>query len=310
MQEKVYVIGHKSPDLDSVAAAISYANFKNKLENTKKYSPAVAGEINKETEYLLDKFGFKIPEKIENVNGKKFILVDHNESAQSIPGMEEAEIIEVLDHHKVDFKYSEPIMFKVFPWGASASIIAHCYFTKKIEIDKNLAGLMLGAILVDTVITKSPTCTEKDKEIIEKLAELAEIEDWKDYGMNIFKVRSTVSKLSPEEIIKSDFKDFNFKAGKFGVGQVETVDLEEVEELYDELLEGLQKIKKEGDYHSVVLFVTDIINEGSQFLIATDDQVNIEKALGAKLDKGMVYLKGVISRKKQVAPKFTEVFDK
>jgi manganese-dependent inorganic pyrophosphatase len=308
--EKVYVIGHKSPDLDSVAAAISYANFKNQLENTKKYIPRVAGDINNETKYLLDKFGFDVPEKLESAKGKKFILVDHNESAQSIDGMEEAEIVEVLDHHKVDFKYSEPIMFKVFPWGASASIIAHCYFMKEIEIDKKLAGLMLGAILVDTVITKSPTCIEKDKEIIEKLAKLAEIEDWKGYGMTIFKVRSTVSSLSVEEIIKSDFKDFEFKAGKFGVGQVETVDLGEFEKMYDELLDGLEKIKKTNNYHSVILFVTDIINEGSQFLVSTDDKDGVEKALGAELSEGMVYLKGVMSRKKQVAPKFTEIFDK
>ena len=308
--EKIYVIGHKSPDLDSVVGAISYANFKNKLEDTEKYLPAIAGKANKETEYLLNKFGIKAPELLENAKGKNIILVDHNEASQSVDGIEEAKIVEVLDHHKVDFKYGEPIMFKVFPWGASASIIAHCYFMKKIEIEKKLAGLMLGAILVDTVITKSPTCTEKDKEIIEKLAEIAEVSDWKDYGMTIFKVRSTVSELSTEEIIKSDFKDFEFKSGKFGVGQVETVNLEEFEELYEDLLEGLEKIKKSGNYHSVILFVTDIINEGSQFLVSTDDQSGVEKALGSELNKGMVYLKGVMSRKKQVAPKFTEVFDK
>ena len=219
--EKVYVIGHKSPDLDSVAAAISYANLKNKLESTKKYLPAVAGDVNKETKYLLDKFEFNIPEKLESAKNKNVILVDHNEKAQAVDGIEEANIVEVLDHHKVDFKYSEPIMFKVFPWGASASIVAHCYFMKKIEIDKNLANLMLGAILVDTVITKSPTYTEKDGEIIKKLAKIGGINDWMDYGMTIFKVRSTVSSLSIEDIIKSDFKDFDFRAGKFGVGQVE-----------------------------------------------------------------------------------------
>ena len=310
MQEKIYVIGHKSPDLDSVAGAISYAQFKNKLEGVNFYVPVVAGIINKETEYVLEKFGFEKPKILKDLKNKKVILVDHNEVSQSADGREGAEIVEVLDHHKVDFKYSELIVFKVLPWGASASIIAHCYFKNNIKINKNLAGLILSAILVDTVITKSPTCTEKDKEIIEKLAEIAEIKDWKEYGMEIFKVRSSVSDLSPKEIIKSDFKDFVFKVGRIGIGQVETVNLEELNSLEDNLLKSLNDLKKSGDYHSIILFITDIIKEGSRFLVASEDASGFEKAFKVKLKNNKVYIDKIISRKKQVIPKLTKIFDK
>ncbi|MFH0923812.1 MAG: manganese-dependent inorganic pyrophosphatase [Candidatus Falkowbacteria bacterium] len=336
MPDKIYILGHKSPDLDSVAAAIGYANFKNRpspllrpaclasqcesgrdcdeagmgKSNDEEYMPAVAGVINKETEFALGKFGFKAPEVLKNAGGKKVILVDHNEFAQAADGIESAEIIEVLDHHKVDFKYSEPIVFNVKPVGATCSIIAEKYFKNNLELNKNLAGLMLAAILVDTVITKSPTCTENDKIIIEKLAGIADIKNWQEFGMELFKIRSSVSELSDAEIIKSDFKDFNFKQGKFGIGQVETVDLNDFAGRENKIIDELNKLKNSANYHSVILFITDIIKEGSMFLVATNDQKKIEQALGVKLENNKVYIKNIISRKKQVAPKFMEVFDK
>ncbi len=309
MQDKIYIIGHKSPDLDSVAAAISYARFKNTRENTDKYVPAIAGEINKETRFVLEKFDFEVPEKLNSVAGKNIVLVDHNESAQSAEGVESANIVEILDHHKLDFKNVEPITVTIKPWGASCSIIADFYMNQTVVIDKNLAGLMLSAILVDTVITKSPTCTEIDKEIIDRLAGLAGIDDWQKFGMEIFKVRSDISDLSEVEIIKSDFKDFILAGNKFGIGQVETADLGIFELREDNLLIEMEKMLQTDNYHSVVLFLTDIINIGSKFLVVSNDIPKVEEALGAKLENKRVYIKGVISRKKQVAPKFSEVFD-
>jgi manganese-dependent inorganic pyrophosphatase len=310
MQDKIYIIGHKSPDLDSVAGAIAYAELKNKLENTNKYQAVAAGEMNKETAFILNKISMIAPEIITNISKKDVILVDHNEFIQAVDGVEEANIIEVLDHHKVDFRYSKPIAFKVLPWGASCSIVAHGYLSSNVAIDKNMALLMLSAILVDTVITKSPTCTDFDKAIIEKLSQIAEIQNWQDFGMEIFKVRSDVNKLSDDGIIKSDFKDFVLKTGKFGIGQVETVDLNDFAGREDDLIAGLEKIRTEGAYHSVVLFLTDIIKEGSLFLVSSLDEDKLAEALGQRLVDHRVYIDGILSRKKQVAPKFNEVFDK
>lgn len=308
MSEKIYVIGHKSPDLDSVAGAIAYASYKNASLKTDAYTPAVCGEVNQETKYALEKFGFEVPAKLENASGEKIILVDHNEFSQSVDGVEEAEIVEVLDHHKVNFGYGRPIPFTVLPWGASCSIITKYFFDNNLEINKNLAGLMLSAILVDTVITKSPTTTENDVRIIEQLSKLSEIEDWETYGVEIFKVRSNVSELSAEEIIKGDFKDFELGSGKFGIGQVETADLSEFDDREAELLDTLEKMKSEGDYHTVILFITDIMKEGSRFLVASQDKEKLGEALGGDLSENKAFIPGIMSRKKQVAPKIEEKF--
>lgn len=308
MNNTIYVIGHKSPDLDTVVGAISYANLKNKLENTDKYIPAVHGEINKVTKYILDKYGFDFPERLDDASRKALILVDHNEGSQMIEG-EDMMILEVVDHHKLNFSCPDPIPVLIKPWGSSNSIIYKEYVNNNIEINKNLAGIMLSAVLDDTVITKSPTCTEIDKEIIEELSKLAGIENWQDYGMEMFKVKSSISEMSAEEIIKLDFKDFEFSQGKIGAGQVEVVDLGEVESKYDDILAEMKKMQEAGEYHSIVLMVTDIIKEGSQVLVATSDQENMEKALEHELVNNQVYIEGLLSRKKQLTPNLTEIFD-
>lgn len=310
MEDKIYIIGHKSPDLDSVAAAISYARLKNQLENVDKFVPAVAGELNKETAYALEKFGFAKPELLANAAGSTLILVDHNEASQCVEGSAEAKIVEILDHHKFNLATSEPITITVKPWGASNTIIKKMFDWKGQAIDAQLAGLMLAAILVDTVITKSPTCTETDKLVIEELAAAAGIADWTSFGMEIFKVRSNVKELPPMDIIKSDFKDWDFKAGKFGVGQVETADLGEFADLEDGIMAELARLKEEGGYHTAMLFITDIIQEGSKFLIASDDAGALEAAFAIKLENDKAWMPGVMSRKKQVVPVLTEHFDK
>ena len=310
MLKKIYIIGHKSPDLDSVAAAISYANFKNKQENTDAYVSAITEDINQVTKFVLDKFNLETPEILQNASNKKIVLVDHNEFSQAPEGISQAEIIEILDHHKLNFKYDQPITVNIKPWGAACSILAQMYFDNNIKIDKNLAGLMLSAILDDTVITKSPTCADKDKELIEKLASLAGISDWRAYGFEMFKIKSSVKDFTDLEIIKNDFKDFEFKAGKFGIGQVETVDLSEFDARAEDLLVAMKKMRAEENYHSVVLFFTDIINEGSRFLIVSDDEEKIREALGGELKNNKTYIPGIMSRKKQVVPLIAKVFDK
>jgi manganese-dependent inorganic pyrophosphatase len=306
----IYAIGHKSPDLDSVASAIALADLKNKIYGNNEFSAAMAGEANKETAYVLEKFGFAAPEILTDAKGLKLFLVDHNEESQIVDGAAEAEIVGVIDHHKINFKCEKPIEFKNFPWGSTCTIIAQQYLWKEIEINKNLAGLLLSAILVDTVITKSPTCTEIDKEIIAKLAEVSGIADWQNFGMEIFKIRGAVTEMTAEQIIKNDFKDFNLKAGKIGIGQIETVDLQDFAAKEDSLLAELKKMQAAGGYHSLVVFITDIIKEGSKFLVATTDETAMEKALQGKIVDNKIYIPGVMSRKKQVVPMISEVFDK
>ncbi len=308
-EEFVYVVGHKSPDLDSVAGAIAYAHFKNIKEKTNIYKAFVAGPLNKEAEYVLNKFEVAAPREIETLEGKKVIMIDHNEFSQSVKGIEEAQIIEVLDHHKVGFSYSSPILFRSLPWGSSCSIITQDFKDNNIPLDKKMAGIMLSAILVDTVITKSPTCTNKDIEIINYLSQKAGIEDWQAFGIELFKIRSNVNKLEAEEIIKGDFKDFNFKQGKIGTGQVETVDLKEFDSRQEDILNALERIKEKEGYHSVILFITDIMKEGSLFLVASDDKDKLGQVFGSDFGSGKAFVEGIMSRKKQVAPKIEKAFN-
>jgi len=308
MINNIYIIGHKSPDLDSVAGAIAYAELKNNLEKTDVYTPAVSGDVNMETAYLLSETNFEVPEKISNISGKKVILVDHNEKSQSCDGIDDAEILEVLDHHKVNFNFESPILFRSFPVGSVCTVIADEFFKYNIEISQNLAKLILGAIMIDTVITKSPTCTEKDIEIIEKLSRILGNKDWKNFGLELFKVRSDVSKLSAKEIIMSDFKDFDTSSGKLGIGQVETVDLSEFDSVQDEILKSLEDIKNSNNYHTVILFITDILKEGSLFLIATNEPEKIQKSFDKKFENNKEYIDGILSRKKQVIPKIMEIY--
>lgn len=309
MSNQIYVIGHRSPDLDSVVGAIAYANLKNKIENTNIYHPAIAGNLNEETRHVLIETKLKTPVLLEDLSEKKIIMVDHNEFSQAVGGIEKAEILEVLDHHKINFQYTYPIDFKTAPLGASCSLIFKEYKKNSIVIDKNLALAILSAILVDTVITKSPTCTEVDKEIIEELAKLASINDWKSYGIELFKIRSSVEKLKANEIIKSDFKEFEIKEGKIGIGQVETVDLSGFEKRKTEIIDSLKELKEKESYHSVILFITDIIKEGSLFLISSNEKEKIKQAFNVDFIDNACYIDGIISRKKQVVPKLKKVFN-
>jgi len=310
MSDKIYIIGHKNPDLDSVAAAYAMATCKNAIENTDIYTPVIVDEINKETAFALEKFNFALPGKIEEIMGAKLILVDHNEFSQAIDGVEQAIILEIVDHHKIDFKYHEPIIVTTRPWGSCCTMVYQLFMKGKMNIDKNLAGLMLSAILVDTVITKSPTCLDIDRETIIELSAIAGIDDWQKFGMDIFKVRSSVSEMPVEAIIKSDFKDFIFKAGTFGIGQVETVDLEEYSSREEEILADLKNLKEQESYHTTILFITDIIKEGSKFFVVSDDIAGVEKAMNAKFVDQRAYLPGIMSRKKQVMPEMMDMFDK
>lgn len=307
--ETIYVAGHKSPDLDSVMGTLSYAYLKTQLNSDYSYQPVVSGELNAETTYTLNKYGLEAPLQKESLAGEKVILIDHNEHYQAIDGMKEAEILEIIDHHKMDFSYSNPIRIHIEPIGSSCSIITKLFRTEGVDIPQNLAAAMLAAVLTDTVITKSPTCTDEDVKIIEELAQIAGISDWKTYGMEIFKVRSSVSNLSEEDIITADYKDFDIGGRKFGIGQVETVDGSEFEPRIEALKRALDTRKEEGSYHSVVLFITDIMMEKSLFIFSSDEPEKIAHAFNVSVKEDGTFIAPVLSRKKQVAPSLIKEFE-
>ena len=307
MTEAIYVVGHKNPDTDSICSAIAYAELKKKLGVN-----AVAarqGEPNPETKFVLERFGVEAPELLTDGTGKKVILVDHSEIGQSLDNLDQAEIVEIIDHHKVgDVTTPNPIFFLAMPVGCTATVVKTLYDYFGIEIPKDIAGIMLASILSDTVIFKSATTTDKDKRAAEELAKMAGVEDMEALGMEMFKVKSDIAGKPPRELLLRDFKDFDMSGNKVGIGQIEVVDLSLLDEVKDSLYEEMKKVKEEGRYHSVFMMLTDIIKEGTELLVVSDDTSVVERAFGKAVEGRSVWLDGVMSRKKQVVPPLEKAF--
>ena len=313
---KVYVVGHMNPDTDSVCSAIVFSYLLNKWKEKDglvkiegEAVPAIQGEPNPETKFVLEKFNVETPEIIEDVEGKTIALVDFSEKAQAPKNIEKAEIIAIVDHHKIgDVTTPNPILFVNLPVGCTATVLKKLFDWSGVEIPKELAGLMLASILSDTVIFKSATTTEMDKEVAKELAEIAGIENIEEFGIEVKAKLSAVDELSARDIILRDFKDFDMSGNKVGIGQIELVDLKLIEGRKEEILEELKKMKAEGGYHTIALMLTDIMKEGTELLVVTDDASVIEKAFGKKVEGNSVWLDGVMSRKKQVVPPLENAF--
>lgn len=296
---EVYVIGHKSPDTDTVCSAIVYAGLKG-------YTAARPGELNEETAFVLDYFKVPAPALMENAAGKKLVLVDHNEPAQVVNGGDQAEIVEVVDHHKMNFVCNTPIYIHVEPVGSTATVIAKHYMDQ-VKGNPTHAGLLLAAVLSDTVIFKSPTTTDEDKAIAAELAKIAGITDIQTFGIDIKKAKASIKGKPIADVIHVDFKDFDFGGKKVGIGQTELVDINEVYDRAGEVTAYLNELKSGKGYEMVVFIGTDIIKEGSELYFAGDAAM-MEKAFGKKPEGASMWLPGVMSRKKQVAPPLEKAF--
>ena len=299
------VFGHKNPDTDTIISAIAVADLMNKRGVECK---AVAqGKVAPETDFVLGKFGLSAPEVVESVAGQKVILVDFSDYAQGPADMKDAEVIAVVDHHKLgDVTTSSPLLMWVWPVGCTGTVIKGMYDFYGIEVPKNIAGGLLCAILSDTVIFKSPTTTDCDKKAVEALAKIAGIADYKDLGMDMFKVKSAVDGTPARDLVFRDFKDFDMSGKKVGIGQLEVIDLSMLDKIKADLAKEIAAVKAEGR-HSVFLLLTDIMKEGSEMLICSDDPSVVETAFGQK-PADSVWLPKVMSRKKDVVPKFEAAF--
>jgi len=296
-----YVVGHKTPDSDSICSAIALSYLKTTLgEET---VPARLGELSPETMFILDKFGFEQPELKTSFAGEGIYIVDHSDRIQGPDDIDDATILGIIDHHKLgDITTSTPLEIWVRPVGCTNTIIKMMYDFYDVAIPKNIAAAMMCAILSDTVIFKSPTCTTADIKCVEALAEIAGIEDAKALGMEMFEVKSAVLGTPIRDLVLRDFKDFNMNGNLVGIGQLEVLDLAIFDEMKPELTADIAKLKTEGNRHTVLLLLTDIMKEGSEMLVISDNADLTEKAYGKATVDGKVWLDGVLSRKKQVVP--------
>ncbi len=314
MKEKVYVSGHKNPDTDSICSALAYANLLNILG---KYDaiPVRLGEVSQETQYVLDYFHVEAPEYLKTIKRtsdeqvkQNIIQVDHNERGQAVDGIEDANILEVIDHHRIaDFKTDSPLYFRAEPVGCSSTIIAKCYQEKGVQITCSIAGIMLGAILSDTLLFKSPTCTPEDKEMALYLARIADV-DINDFGMNMFKAGTSLKGKTVAQIFNADYKPFTFGSYKVGIGQVNSMDIEGFLPLKNEMLSYMNDQVQVNELEFALLLVTDVINANSEIFVAGKEEL-VEKAFGCQLVDHQGSLPGIISRKKQVVPAVTKLFE-
>ncbi len=301
------VVGHKIPDTDSVCAAIALCNLKKKLGED--IAPAVQAELNPESTFVLEKFGVTPPDVVTAYAGKDLYLVDHSDLVLSPDDIGEANILGIVDHHKLgDITTDQPLECWIWPVGCTCTIIASMYKYFDIEIPKDLAGIMLCAILSDTVIFKSATCTDTDKKICAALSEICGENDLETLGIKMFKVKSAVEGTPVRDLVLRDYKDFNMGGSGVGVGQLELVDLSIVDGIKADLKKDIQTLKEQKGHHSVFLMLTDIMKEGTELLIASDDESVVEKAFGAAPFNGKAWLDNVMSRKKQIVPNLEKVF--
>ncbi len=297
----IYTCGHTTPDSDSICSAISLAYLLNKIG--REATPVRQGEINPETKFILDKFGFETPELKIEFAGCKLFITDYSDRGQAPKDLDQATVVGIVDHHKLgDITTSTPLECWIRPVGCTNTIIKEMYDYYKVEIPSNIASIMMCAILSDTVIFKSPTSTEIDIQAVRQLSKIAGIEDFGAIGMEMFKVKSAVQGVPARELVLRDYKPFDMHGHKVGVGQLEVVDLSIFDEVKEQLQEDIDKLREEENLHTVCLLLTDIMKEGSEVLVSSSNPSIFEKAFDIKLENKKVWLDGCLSRKKQIIP--------
>lgn len=309
---KVLVFGHANPDTDSIASAISYAYL---LNQTGHEATAYAlGAPSEETQFALDHFGVAAPKVIEKAAEVAdadtiLALVDHNEAQQSLPDRGDYRIWSVVDHHRIaNIETVEPLSYRAETVGCTSTILYKMYNEQGVDIPKDMAGMMLSAVISDTLLMKSPTCTPEDEAAIIALAALTGV-DYNTYGLDLLKAGTNLSAKSCEELLDLDAKSFPMGNATVRIAQVNTVDVNDVLTRKAELTELMQKNSEKEGYDLFVLLITNILDSNSTALITGSETAKVESAFGVTVTDGLAELAGVVSRKKQVVPPLTKAFE-
>ena len=298
--EELIVFGHKSPDTDTICSSIVMADLQTKIRG-EKVVPCRLGEINEETKFALKKFNAEEPKLIEKVEeGQRVILVDHNEFSQSVEGIEKAKIETVVDHHRINnFETAEPLFYYAQPVGCTSTILFELYKANNIEIPAQMAGLMLSAIISDTLLLKSPTTTEKDKKTLAELAKIADV-DVNIYGLDMLKAGTNLDKYTEDELIRLDAKKIEKEDIKYIIAQVNTVSIPDVLKRKAKIEQEINKEILAKGLSLFVFVITDIVNSNSEAIVLGDRVDAISKTY--EVNDNIAVMPGVVSRKKQVIP--------
>ncbi|MEB6339647.1 manganese-dependent inorganic pyrophosphatase [Mammaliicoccus sciuri] len=304
-----FIFGHKNPDTDTIASALVMEDLQKELGND--VQAARLGDVSDETQFALDYFKVQAPVLLETpLKDKDVILVDHNEFQQSADDITDATITMVVDHHRIsNFETAAPLYYRAEPVGCTTTILKKMYEENGIEIKPEIAGLMISAIISDTLLFKSPTCTEQDKQACEALAKIANV-DLNEYGLEMLKAGASVKGKSPEFLLNMDAKSFNMGDKVVRIAQVNTVDVNEVLEIQEDVENEINAIIAKEQYDLFVFVITDILNSDSTAIALGKEQQVVTKAFNTELNGNVAVLPGVVSRKKQVVPPIDELLGK
>ena len=293
--KNTYVFGHKNPDTDSIISSIVMTDLEKKMGNENVQACRI-GNINKETEYILNYFNVQAPTLIESVTSDDtVILVDHNGFGQSIDGIKDTKILKVVDHHNVSgFETSYPLYYMAQPVGCTATILYELFVMNNYEISKTNAGLLLSAIISDTLLFKSPTCTPKDVKVAEELAKIAEI-DIQSYGLDMLKAGTDLSSFTSEELINIDSKEYSFNSNKIQIAQVNTACIDDVLKNKESIEKAINDFIAKNGINLFIFAITDIIENNSQVICLGNRTDIFEKAYNLKLEDNMAFLPGPTS---------------
>lgn len=300
----IKVIGHINPDTDATCAPIAYAWY---LKNSKGFGVEAyrTGELNKETLFVLEKFNIEVPEILESLSeGDEYYLLDTNNPEELLPGFEKAKLQGIIDHHKLfgGLSTESPIDVVIETVGCTSTIVYNIIKDENLDIPKEIAGLMLSAIISDTLNMTSPTTTEKDKVAIKELSEIAEV-DSDEYASEMFSAKSDLTGMTARDILLGDSKLFNLGDQQVRVTVLETTKPSNAIDMTESILTEMETIKSEDSLAMMFFFVVDIINSEAHAIASTNEEKEfLEKSYDKKFDGEYLTLPGVVSRKKQIIP--------
>lgn len=307
---KISIVGHKNPDTDSVISAIAAEEFFEKVlgKEAKAYR---AGVLNNETKFILEKFDVQTPELIGAIDEDDSVaLVDHNQPSQVVDGIDYEKIEYIFDHHNLSVITEKPIFVRIEPIGSTSSLIAKMFFEKGVDPSEKTSKLLLAGILSDMLNFTSPTTTQEDRELAEKLNAIAKLDEESFVG-EMFAAKSSLEGISVEEVITLDYKTFEMGSKNVGIGTWETTLPESVNEKKQEIFAALEKKKELEKLGYLFFMVVDIIKGNCQlYIIGEGEKELAEKVFGKETSGNIMLLAGVVSRKKQIVPPLTEELSK
>jgi manganese-dependent inorganic pyrophosphatase len=304
------VFGHRNPDTDSICSAIAYADLKSKLGTD--VEAVRLGSVSAETQFALNAFGVPAPRLVESVaaEASHVILVDHNERQQSATDIDDVTISEVIDHHRIaNFETAGPLYYRAEPVGCTSTIVFKMFKEAGVDVSARIGGLMLSAIISDTLLLKSPTCTAQDIAAANELAAVAGV-DLQTYGLELLKVGASLRDRSIAQLIATDSKEFPMGVAKVEIAQVTAIDVDDVLSRQDELESALRDVIAAKGLDLFLFVITDILNNDSVAVALGSRASAVETAYGVTLEDNRALLKGVVSRKLQIVPVLTETFSR